>query len=66
MQVWRIDIGVSEDEAPARQGYALATSASEARFIAAGDHGYPVTIVHEKHPATIWPGKPGANLHWVN
>ena len=66
MRTWKIEIGIDEEGPALRQGYVLAKTQEEARAIAQEAHRYPVTIVHEKHPAMLWPGRHGERLCWSN
>lgn len=64
MRVWKIEACRDQERMPSRWGYALAPSAEAALELARTTSGLPFNWVHEKHPAMLWPGRPGDTVCW--
>ncbi len=66
MRVWKLEACQSEERIICRWGYALAETSNEALDIAKATSGTAFNWAHEKHPAMLWPGKPGRIVSWSN
>lgn len=65
MRVWKLEACADHGRIGCRWGYALAGTAAEALEIARATSGLPFNWVHEKDPAMLWPGAPGARVEWT-